>query len=327
MADAEFLKTTVDLATNTSLGEAVLRANGSVVTFPGFLKVADSSQRDTELPAIDATMKAGPGEAIAIASADATKHETKPPARYTEAALIKQLEEEGIGRPSTYAPTISTIQARGYVTKKGNALVPDLCRHRGDAAAAAALRRVRRPEVHGAHGRRPRRHRRGPRGLDQFPQGVLSRRGPLWHGLQPSIEEQIGRHRVPRHLHRQRGGRPAHRRAPWQVPAFRPEGRRRHGQHRKRSRRCRLRRVDPEKAEELIEQKSKGNEGLGQDPETGLTVYALVGPYGPYVQLGDGEVVTTATAVKPPRARPRSSRSSSPSAPACSREPRSSRSR
>ena len=61
---------------------------------------------------------------LVVAGLDAKGHQTSPPARYTEASLVKRLEEEGIGRPSTYAPTVATIQRRGYVTRQGKAMVP-----------------------------------------------------------------------------------------------------------------------------------------------------------------------------------------------------------
>jgi len=64
------------------------------------------------------------GEQVALEDLRPVRHETKPPARYTEASLVKELEEKGIGRPSTYASVMQTIQAREYVWKKGNALVP-----------------------------------------------------------------------------------------------------------------------------------------------------------------------------------------------------------
>ena len=86
-------------------------------------------------------------------------HETKPPARYTEASLVKELEERGIGRPSTYAAVIETIQARGYVWRKGTALVPGVDRVRGHEPARAALRSPRRLQLHRDDGRSARRHR------------------------------------------------------------------------------------------------------------------------------------------------------------------------
>jgi DNA topoisomerase-1 len=298
MADADLLKTTVDLTTDTSMGAAVLRANGSVVTFPGFLKVADSSQRDTELPAIDTGMKAGPGEAIAIQAADAIKHETKPPARYTEAALIKQLEEEGIGRPSTYAPTISTIQARGYVTKKGNALVPTyvgiavtqlLRQHFGEYVDLKFTARMEDALDDIAEG-----HEDWINFLKAFYRGE----GRFGSGLQPSIEGKLKDIEFPViTIGNAADGQPIVVRLGRTQP-FVQKGEGGPGNTASVPDDLAYDDLTPGRAEELIEQKSKGNEGLGQDPETGLTVYALVGPYGPYVQLGDGEMTTETTNAK-----------------------------
>jgi len=114
-----------DVETKTG-GAAVFRANGSVVTFPGFLaayeeitdekeEVDDDSKR---LPAMSV------GDSMKVTNYSCEGHETKPPARYTEPTLVKKLEELGIGRPSTFASIMSTIQDRGYVAKRGRALVP-----------------------------------------------------------------------------------------------------------------------------------------------------------------------------------------------------------
>lgn len=88
-----------------------LRANGSVIKFDGFLKVYPSKTEDTILPALKER------ESLDLIGIATEQRFTQPPARYNEASLIKTLEEYGIGRPSTYAPTISTIQERGYVEK------------------------------------------------------------------------------------------------------------------------------------------------------------------------------------------------------------------
>jgi DNA topoisomerase-1 len=95
-------------------GEYGLRASGSILKFAGFLAVyADLSEEDEEkkLPVIKEK------ETLSRESVEDIQHFTEPPPRFTEAALIKLLEEKGIGRPSTYAPTIDTIQERGYVEK------------------------------------------------------------------------------------------------------------------------------------------------------------------------------------------------------------------
>ncbi|MAX67539.1 MAG: type I DNA topoisomerase [Bacteriovoracaceae bacterium] len=102
-------------------------ANGSRIVFPGFLRVyvegsddPDKALDDKEL--ILPVMKEG--QKVNCKDLDALPHETKPPARFTEASLVQRLEKEGVGRPSTYATIIGTIQDRGYVRKEGSALVP-----------------------------------------------------------------------------------------------------------------------------------------------------------------------------------------------------------
>ena len=295
MADAELLKTTVDFEAETSLGTAVIRANGSVVTFAGFLKVADSSQRDTELPAISVGMKAGPGEAIAIQATEPVKHETKPPARYTEAALIKELEELGIGRPSTYAPTISTIQQREYVTKKGNALAPTfvgiavtqlLREHFGEYVDLQFTARMEGALDDIAEG-----HQDWVNFLKAFYRGE----GKFGHGLEPAIKERIKNIEFPTiGVGLAADGNPIVVRLGRSAP-FLQKGEGEKAATVTLPNELTYDELTPEKAEELLELKSRGNEGLGKDPETGLTVYALVGPYGPYVQLGEGETTKEVT--------------------------------
>lgn len=100
------------------------RANGSVIKFAGWLKVGDylnvKEENDEIVPLPDFTE----GEPMTLVELKPEQHFTQPPARYSDATLIKKLEELGIGRPSTYAPTIATIQARGYVDKEGRYFVP-----------------------------------------------------------------------------------------------------------------------------------------------------------------------------------------------------------
>ena len=128
MADAKKMQMRVDFdATTSDKKEAIFRANGSVVTFPGFLAAYDDvatdenkeeESEDRRLPAMTI------GQSIKVDEYSCEGHETKPPARYTEPTLVKKLEELGIGRPSTFASIIQTIQDRGYVNKRGRALVP-----------------------------------------------------------------------------------------------------------------------------------------------------------------------------------------------------------
>ena len=128
MKDAKGESVQVRLAATATTKERVLfAASGKTITFPGFLRAyvegsddpdAALDDQETHLPQM------AEGDAITTHELEAKGHETKPPARYTEASLVKRLEELGIGRPSTYASIIETIQSRDYVYKKGTALVP-----------------------------------------------------------------------------------------------------------------------------------------------------------------------------------------------------------
>jgi DNA topoisomerase-1 len=126
MADAKKMQARVDFDVKTSYGKScVFRANGSVVTFAGYLAAYEDVSEDKNEEESDKRlppMKVG--QDINATKYSCEGHETKPPARYTEPTLVKKLEELGIGRPSTFASIIQTIQDRGYVVKRGRALVP-----------------------------------------------------------------------------------------------------------------------------------------------------------------------------------------------------------
>jgi DNA topoisomerase I len=122
MAAARLERTTVDVG--SADGQVTLRATGQVVLFDGFLKVYDEGRDDEDdedgrLPQI---MQ---GEAADKKSVNPEQHFTQPPPRYTEATLVKRMEELGIGRPSTYASIVTTIQDREYVRKDKNRLIPE----------------------------------------------------------------------------------------------------------------------------------------------------------------------------------------------------------
>ncbi|MBA2773147.1 MAG: type I DNA topoisomerase, partial [Nocardioidaceae bacterium] len=128
MRDAEGRSVSVRIGTTAATGEECeFSASGRVITFYGFLKAyvegrddpdAERDDRETRLPDV------AEGDSLTVAELGSAGHETRPPARYTEATLVRELEEREIGRPSTYASIIGTILNRGYVYKKGTALVP-----------------------------------------------------------------------------------------------------------------------------------------------------------------------------------------------------------
>ena len=296
MTDAKLDKTAVDFAVATGEHALTFRSNGSIVTFPGFLRVYGDRDRDALLPELAEGMRIGSTmqepapdtPSILIPNVEPLRHETAPPARYTEASLIKKLEEEGIGRPSTYAPVISTIQARDYVTKKGGALLPsyigiavthmlrDHFGHYVDVKFTAGMEedldRIAAGEVDWIEF------------LDDFWKGDEG--DP---GLARTIEQEIERidfPRIPVGTDPDTGqpidlrigktwvyiaveGHPD-RRATLPVDLLIDE-------------------LTEEKAIELIRRALKADEPLCKDPETGKNIYAKVGPFGPYLQLGEPE--------------------------------------
>ncbi len=121
MKSAVFDQTSVDIAANDYL----FRATGSVLKFDGFIKVYMESADDEEEGEMGGTIPSlKEGEKLDLLSLSPEQHFTQPPPRYNEASLVKELEQRGIGRPSTYAPILSTVQERGYVEKEGKALKP-----------------------------------------------------------------------------------------------------------------------------------------------------------------------------------------------------------
>jgi len=128
MKDSRGERTTLKLALQLEDGTpCIFSASGKTIHFPGFLRAyvegsddpaAELADQEKELPALKT------GQVLETVSMKATEHSTQPPQRFTEASLVKELESRGIGRPSTYASIIQTIQDRGYVWHKGPALVP-----------------------------------------------------------------------------------------------------------------------------------------------------------------------------------------------------------
>ncbi|MCC6695394.1 MAG: type I DNA topoisomerase [Candidatus Hydrogenedentes bacterium] len=293
MADAVLLKTTADIEARADGKTVVLRANGSVVSFPGYLRVADSAQRDTELPHLEEGQRvvASGAEArgdVALKELQSNPHRTQPPARYTEASLVQRLEEEGIGRPSTYAPTVTIIQNRGYVERRGKALVSTFL-------AVAVIQLLRKHfEEYVDLGFTARMEdalddiSNGKQNWVDFLSGFYHGEGRFGHGLVPQIKRELpnmdfpaisigqdpdtGQSMVVRvgrsspFIQRGDGGPENTATIPNDVT---------------------YEELDVEKALELLRHKERSSEALGNDPETGQPIFALLGPYGPYVQLGE----------------------------------------
>jgi DNA topoisomerase-1 len=309
MTDARLLRTTLEVTAADESGTPyVFTAAGKAIQFPGFLRAyvegsddpaAELEDQETLLPKCevgDLVVAGNAPEAVADRARlllvgdglSARGHETTPPARYTEASLVKRLEEDGIGRPSTYAPTIETIQRRGYVFRQGKALVPSFV-----AFAVTKLLREHFDEYVDLGFTA-----RMEELLDDISNGELDWVDFLrkfWHGggdegpgLEPKVrdsEEKITyplidvgvdpdssmpiRVRIGRYgpfLQRGEGGDGNTASIPDDVaPAD----------------------LTAERAVALLTAKAAGPRVLGDDPATGHKVYVLNGRFGPYVQLGE----------------------------------------
>lgn len=267
-------------------GEALFAASGMTIEFPGFLRAyvegsddpeAELQEREVRLPSLKKNQK------VNCEKVEPTSHETKPPARYTEASLVQTMEREGIGRPSTYASIIGTIIDRGYVRKQGSALVPTFT-----ALVVSRLLRDYLPQYVDLGFTSEM-----EKSLDVIAEGDLDSEEYLKKiyfgktGLKSTVEAQekkidpekaraiqleglekfhfrVGKYGA--YVATERNGEEVRASIPdSESPAD----------------------ITPEIAENLIDRKLRGNDALGKDPKTGLPIYVLSGRYGPYVQLGD----------------------------------------
>ena len=292
MADSRQTHVTVQ----TQVEDAGFRSSGKRIDFPGFLRAyvegsddPDAALEDQEviLPALKV------GDKPNCQDLEAVGHETQPPARYTEASLVKMLESEGVGRPSTYASIIGTIVDRGYAKLIANALIPTftafavttlLETHFPDLVDTGFTSRMEQTLDEIATGEASwlpylQKFYKGETGLatqvkeqeSQIDAKVartvvlenISAKvciGKFGAYLESESEEGLVKASIPQDL----------------TPAD----------------------LDPEQVEFLLKQKTEGPEKLGLHPETGEPIYVLIGSYGPYVQLGD----VSETNKKPKRA-------------------------
>ncbi len=308
MKDATGESVSVRVVGRSSAGEdAEFGASGKVINFYGFLKayVEDADDPDTERE--DTQHRLPPladGEPVKVISLGPAGHTTRPPARYTEATLVKELEDREIGRPSTYATIIGTILDRGYVFRKGTALVPSflafavvtlLEQHFGhlvDYDFTARMEDVLDQIARGEAARVPwlRRFYFGENG-DEGLKELVSDLGEI-------DAKQVSSFPLPGTPMVVRVGRygPYLERDDERVNI--PEG-------------MAPDELTPERAEELFAQPS-GERVLGSDPETGRTIVAKTGRYGPYVTEVLDSTTQTAKqqtakqqAAKQPTAKPR----------------------
>ena len=295
MAEAKFTFQTVLIDAKPAAGDKAtpltFRATGKRIDFPGFLRAyvegsddpAEAlDDQDSILPALSKgdrldLMKQGEGDPLA-----AVKHETKPPARYTEASLVKRLEAEGIGRPSTYASILSTVQDRGYAEKQGNQLAPtftalavnrllernfpNLVDYKFTAQMENQLDEI----ADGKGDRLPylERFYKGEEGLDtqvKMKEESIDPRDACTLRLDNVTPDvRVGRYGP--YFEAELDGEKFTASLPANVaPAD----------------------LNDELAEKLIEQKRRGPLSVGVHPAEGLEMYVKSGPFGPYLQLGE----------------------------------------
>lgn len=274
------------VSTRIKSGDALFSATGMTIEFPGFLRAyvegsddpdAELQEREVRLPALSK------GQNVKCDRLEPTNHETKPPARYTEASLVQTMEKEGIGRPSTYASIIGTIIDRGYVRKQGSALVPTFT-----ALVVSKLLGEHLPQYVDLGFTSEM-----EKSLDVIADGDLDSQdylGKIYFGntgLKKMVESQEKKidpekargieleglekfkFRVGKY-----GAYVATEKDGEEVRASIPDNESPAD-------------ITAESAQKLIERKLHGNDALGKDPKTGLPIYVLTGRYGPYVQLGD----------------------------------------
>lgn len=285
MAEARLTMLTVDL----QVAAARFRSTGKRIDFPGFFRayVEGSDDPDAALEGQEVLLPAlKSGDAPTPREVEALGHQTQPPARYSEASLVKMLEKEGIGRPSTYASIIGTIVDRGYASLQNNALTPSftafavtalLEEHFPDLVDTGFTARMEStldeistgkvqwlPYLEGFY--------KGEEGLESQ---VQKREGDIDAGASRTVDLEglpcvvrIGRFGA--YLEAKRVGDDGEEEL---IKATLPQE-------------ITPADLDADKAELILKQKADGPEALGEDPETGDLVYLLFGQYGPYVQRG-----------------------------------------
>ncbi|NUM89476.1 MAG: DNA topoisomerase I, partial [Bdellovibrionales bacterium] len=289
MAESKQLQVSAEIEVSTSEGRASFHASGMKIIFPGFLMAYVEGEDDPE-KALQERERFLPnfkeGDAVQHKKSEVTEHETKPPARYTEASLIQFLEKEGIGRPSTYASIVSTILDRGYAVKTSNALVPTFT---GIVFTHLMSR-------HFSEFVDPKFTSRMEENLDDIAEGKLDFLPYLTefylgkNGLQKKVESEDKKidpeeARTVKLDHLKN--------LDIYVGKFGPYFEYNDPRTREKVKASIPEALSPselsEKAiQEIVDQVKKGATSLTKDPATGKEIFLKTGQYGPYVQLGDG---------------------------------------
>jgi DNA topoisomerase-1 len=281
MAEARLRFLTVTIAA----GNAEFRATGRHVEFPGFFRAYVEGVDDPEAALDDQESALPPmqtGDSLAVRELESISHETQPPARFTEATLIRTLEADGIGRPSTYASIISTIQDRGYVVKSGNQLRPTFTAmavtkllelnfpNLVDEQFTASMEQTLDDIAAGQAQSTPylQQFYLGKEGLDEQVKSHEEKIDPRvactveLEGLSSKV--RVGKFGP--YLMKEENGEAITASLPADVgPAE----------------------ITDAIAEQLLEQKKAGPKALGMHPDAGLPVYSMTGRFGPYLQLGE----------------------------------------
>jgi len=268
-------------------GDAVFTATGTRILFPGYIRVYVEGKDDPEAALDDKETflpELSEGQELTVAALESVFHETKPPARYTEASLVQRLEKEGIGRPSTYASIISVLFERGYTRKQGNALVPTytgyavmqllekhfhyLIEYSFSSEMEQALDQI-------AFGERDRLEY-----LESFYGGKTGLKGLVEERESNIVPEECRTVSLPQlktvpnikigkfgpYIVEHLDGKEIHASIPEEIaPADLTE----------------------EDVQEIIEIQKNGPVPIGYHPDSGEPIYSLVGRYGPYLQLGE----------------------------------------
>jgi len=288
MAEAKINRVSVKLTAGTAEEESVFRSGGQSIEFAGFMRAyvegsddPDAALEDTENP----LPKMNVGDIVDLKSLEASGHATKPPARYTDATLIKILEQEGIGRPSTYATIIDTIVRRGYVRRERNQLIPTFTAFATnnlleqqfstlvDTSFTAEMEGVLDDIADGKTEALPylKQFYSGDEGLAAAVEGGLDSidarevSGISYEKWNPYIV-RVGKYGP--YVELGEGDERKVASIPFNIAP---------GD------------IEAEDLKGFIDEKERGDDILGIHPEMEMPVFVKKGPYGPYVQLGDDE--------------------------------------